>query len=93
MHVPALPDGTPAEYQGAYNTGIKGVEMTWQRRQGAMLRAQNRTRARNKRTPSNAQIERWLVTGVARATDGCQVEVDGVCPHGRESWLLVLGMV
>ena len=45
---------------------------------------------RNKR-PSIATMERWVCEGVARATDGCRVEPDGVCEHGAQSWLIVLG--
>jgi len=28
-----------------------------------------------------------LDDSVCEATDGCQVEPDGVCPHGHPSWL------
>ncbi len=31
--------------------------------------------------------------GICEATDGCLVEPDGECPHGRPSWLIVLGMI
>lgn len=31
--------------------------------------------------------------GVVDATDGCQVEPDGVCPHGHPSWMLRLGLI
>ena len=41
--------------------------------------------------PSIATMERWLEAGVAKATDGCRVEPDGTCPHGKRSWLVVLG--
>jgi hypothetical protein len=27
------------------------------------------------------------------ATDGCWVEPDGICPHGCQSWFLVLGLI
>ena len=43
--------------------------------------------------PSVATLEKWIDRGVAKATDGCRVEPDGRCPHGAESWLLVLGMI
>ncbi len=43
--------------------------------------------------PSLAQLGRWLDAGVAKATDGCRVEPDGVCPHGKNSWLLVMGVI
>ena len=44
--------------------------------------------------PSPKTLEGWLIDdGVARATDGCRVEPDGECPHGAQSWLLVLGYI
>jgi hypothetical protein len=46
-----------------------------------------------KRAPSIATMERWMDDGVARATDGCRVEPDGTCPHGAQSWLIVLGLI
>lgn len=30
--------------------------------------------------------------GVIECADGCTVELDGVCPHGHKSPLLVLGL-
>lgn len=35
----------------------------------------------------------WVDDGGCEATDGCWVEVDGVCPHGKRSWALVMGLV
>ena len=43
--------------------------------------------------PTNRTMEKWIETGVAKATDGCRVEYDGECPHGHKSWLIQLGMV
>lgn len=43
--------------------------------------------------PSIATMERWVSNGVAKATDGCKVEPDGVCPHGKPSWLIQLGVI
>ena len=43
--------------------------------------------------PTAAQIEGWILDSVCDATDGCQVEPDGHCPHGHSSWLLVLQLV
>ena len=43
--------------------------------------------------PSIEQLEEWLAEGGCEATDGCWVEPDGTCPHGRPSWLLRLGLV
>jgi hypothetical protein len=46
-----------------------------------------------RRMPSLKTMERWVYDGVAKATDGCKVEPDGVCPHGKNSWLIELGMI
>lgn len=34
-----------------------------------------------------------LSDSVVPAADGCEVEPDGVCEHGYESYLLVLGII
>lgn len=44
-------------------------------------------------TPDMDTIEWWLFDSVCEATDGCQVEPDGVCQHGHPSWLLKLGLM
>jgi hypothetical protein len=43
--------------------------------------------------PSMEQIEEWVYDSVCDATDGCEVEPDGTCPHGHRSWLLRLGLI
>jgi hypothetical protein len=43
--------------------------------------------------PSAETLLQWLDEGGSEAIDGCWVEPDGVCPHGCQSWLLVLGMI
>ena len=43
--------------------------------------------------PGLATLERWVSNGVAKATDGCRIEPDGVCEHGHQSWLLRLGYI
>lgn len=48
---------------------------------------------RKVKPPSIKTMEKWLCDGIARATDGCKVEPDGTCPHGKQSWLLVLGYI
>jgi len=35
----------------------------------------------------------WFMDGVSEATDGCHVEPDGYCPHGKPSWFIVLGLI
>jgi len=51
------------------------------------------TKKKTKKVPSLKTMERWMANGAARATDGCKVEPDGTCPHGKQSWLLVLGLI
>ena len=43
--------------------------------------------------PTHEQLEEWMNEGGAEATDGCWVEPDGRCEHGKPSWLIVLGMI
>ena len=43
--------------------------------------------------PSLEQINEWLDEGGAEATDGCWVEPDGTCEHGKPSWLIVMGLI
>lgn len=44
-------------------------------------------------TPDTETLEEWMNEGGCEATDGCWVEPDGVCPHGKKSWLLVMGLI
>ncbi len=43
--------------------------------------------------PSVETMTRWMDEGYARATDGCCVEPDGRCEHGKPSWLLQMGLI
>ena len=43
--------------------------------------------------PTMEELEEWMDEGGCCATDGCWVEPDGHCKHGKPSWLLVLGMI
>lgn len=45
------------------------------------------------RRPSIEELEHWMSDGVCEATDGCVVEPDGTCEHGKPSWLLVMGLI
>lgn len=47
----------------------------------------------NLKRPSIRTLEKWMMRGVAKATDGCEVEPDGECPHGCKSWLIVMGYI
>jgi hypothetical protein len=41
--------------------------------------------------PSQGDIAAWCdaTPQVAMATDGCRVELDGICSHGYPSWLIM----
>lgn len=43
--------------------------------------------------PDFETLSYWAIDSVCDATDGCQVEPDGTCPHGYPAWLLYLGIV
>lgn len=43
--------------------------------------------------PGLDELEEYVLDGICPATDGCDVEPDGVCPHGHPSWLIALGMI
>lgn len=43
--------------------------------------------------PTTEQLESWVMDGDCEATDGCIVEPDGHCEHGKPSWLLKLGFM
>ena len=53
----------------------------------------NATSVMTTKPPTLRTMERWLMDGVARATDGCRVEPDGTCQHGHPSWLIRLGYI
>lgn len=43
--------------------------------------------------PDMETLMAWEEDGGCEATDGCWVEPDGVCEHGKKSWLLVAGLI
>ena len=43
--------------------------------------------------PSMATLERWSNDCGCKSIDGCWVEPDGTCEHGKPSWLLAMGMI
>ena len=44
--------------------------------------------------PSLEQVLDWFeMDSTVQATDGCEVEPDGICPHGKPSWFLKLGLL
>lgn len=48
---------------------------------------------RGPKPPAQSTLRRWARDGIAKATDGCRVEPDGRCEHGKPSWLLELGLI
>jgi hypothetical protein len=56
------------------------------------MKLNNGTIKKNK-APSIATMEKWMNSGIAKATDGCKVEPDGKCSHGKNSWLIELGLI
>lgn len=44
-------------------------------------------------TPDIDQLREWMDEGGCEATDGCWVEIDGHCEHGKPSWFIALGLV
>ena len=59
----------------------------------ASLTAKGYTVMKCSAPPSIKTLEKWSMDGVAKATDGCRVEPDGVCKHGHKSWLLQVGVI
>jgi hypothetical protein len=43
--------------------------------------------------PSTDDLSEWMNEGGCEAIDGCWVEPDGFCEHGRPSWLIYMGMI
>ncbi len=46
-----------------------------------------------KKPPTLEELEEMMDEGYCLATDGCTVEPDGYCEHGKPSWLIVLGLI
>ena len=42
--------------------------------------------------PDHETLQDWVMDSVCEATDGCEVEPDGICPHNKPSWLLAMGL-
>ena len=58
-----------------------------------MAGMETNTMTKQTKQPSMKSLEKMVFNGIAKATDGCKVEPDGVCPHGCQSWLLVVGLI
>ena len=51
------------------------------------------TKKKTRKEPSIATLTRWVNQGIAKTPCGCRVEPDGHCPHGKPSWLLIMGLI
>lgn len=43
--------------------------------------------------PSTTTLEKWDNEGGCKSLDGCWVEPDDTCEHGKPSWLLALNYI
>ena len=43
--------------------------------------------------PTECTLQKWDNDGGCKALDGCWVEPDGECEHGKPSWLRALGYI
>ena len=43
--------------------------------------------------PDDDELREMVFDSVCSATDGCDIEPDGICQHGHPSWLLFLGLI
>lgn len=48
---------------------------------------------RKTKEPSLATLKGWMSLSGSKTPDGCWVEPDGTCEHGKKSWMLILGIV
>ena len=49
--------------------------------------------ARKAKVPSMKTLEKWNNDGMCKTPCGCRVEPDGICSHGWDSWLTLLGWI
>jgi len=58
------------------------------------LEHSQRYQPRKLQAPDLETLIEWMVDdGGCEATNGCWVEPDGICPHGCQSWFLVMGLI
>jgi hypothetical protein len=43
--------------------------------------------------PDFETLQEWMEDGGCESIDGCWVEVDGHCQHGKPSWMLQMGLI
>ena len=62
---------------------------------GTILRRPSDEKVDGLEEPTLEELEAMMFDGLARAKcpHGCEVEPDGRCEHGNDSWLVVLGMI
>ena len=76
------------------STAITTTSQTSRSRPPRRLPAQQRWPAPSTPKPDMEQLAAWYGDqGGSEATDGCWVEIDGVCPHGHPSWFIQYGMI
>lgn len=46
-----------------------------------------------KNRPTFAQLENWFFNSICYTPCNCLVEPDGQCPHGEDSWFIILGII
>lgn len=71
--------------------GRPGVDVAYIDKRLAKLRAE--LRGTESDEPSIETLMAWESQGYMEATDGCRVEPDGICPHGKKSWLLAKWLI
>lgn len=60
----------------------------------ALRQGRSRWPAPTTHKPDMELLAAWYFDrGGSEATDGCWVEIDGVCPHGHPSWFIQYGMI
>lgn len=43
--------------------------------------------------PSLKTLTLWAIRDEMRSPDGCEVHLDGTCPHGHKSWAILLNLI
>lgn len=60
----------------------------------AKIKAAHEQASSKRPMPSIEQMTKWMYEDAGcEATDGCWVETDGRCEHGKPSWLLAMGLI
>ena len=86
VNKPQIPIGSTVLLRYKRNTQVTSVKVT-------SHELKPETVTSTPKAPSVATMQRWMNDGIAKATDGCEVEPDGRCQHGKPSWLIVAGVI